>query len=216
MGKLNRRFKKNGGNGRRTDHIQVDKESGLPIRQRLFLDYFFEEFNAKKAAIRAGYSKRSAEVIGFKLLRKKEVLAFGLKKLDDLQSKSNITQEGVFGEISKIGLSNIKDFVIWDRNGIRIKDSHELTRGQASCISEVKHTVTQNGGTISFKLYDKLKALELAGKYFKMFTEKVDVDVNVRGGVLVVPGTAKSTEAWIEQRAESQRLLNANNPIEPA
>jgi phage terminase small subunit len=45
----------------------------LSYKQKAFVQEFVLDFNATRAAIRAGYSERSAEVTGFRLLRNAKV-----------------------------------------------------------------------------------------------------------------------------------------------
>lgn len=48
---------------------------GLSHKQKAFVQEFILDFNATQAAIRAGYSERSAEVTGFRLLRNDKIVA---------------------------------------------------------------------------------------------------------------------------------------------
>uniref|UniRef100_UPI00298C4AC2 terminase small subunit n=1 Tax=Enterobacter hormaechei TaxID=158836 RepID=UPI00298C4AC2 len=48
-------------------------DDGLTAQQRLFVAEYLKDGNATQAAIRAGYSKKSAEQIGYQLLQKTSV-----------------------------------------------------------------------------------------------------------------------------------------------
>nr|DAY62032.1 MAG TPA: Terminase small subunit [Caudoviricetes sp.] len=48
-------------------------DDGLTGQQRLFIAEYLKDSNATQAAIRAGYSKKSAEQIGYQLLQKTSV-----------------------------------------------------------------------------------------------------------------------------------------------
>lgn len=129
------------------------------------------DLNAKRAAIRAGYSERSAEVTACRMLRTPKIKAAIDKALEKRCAKIEITGDRVLQEIAKIGFSNLTDFMQWGPGGVKLKSSDELTVEQAACVSEVVETTTESGGSIRFKLHDKLSALEKLGKHLKLFTD---------------------------------------------
>ena len=51
-----------------SDFEYVD-DDGLTDKQRLFCNYYMQSFNATQAAIKAGYSEKSAYQIGYQLLK---------------------------------------------------------------------------------------------------------------------------------------------------
>ena len=57
--------------------------------------------------------------------------------------------------------------------------SNEMSEDAARCVSEVSETVTKDGGSIRFKLHDKTKALDLLGRHFGMFKDKLEVSGSV-------------------------------------
>ena len=114
-----------------------------------------------------------------------------LKELQDevkdaIKAKNIITVEEILTEYAKIAKADIKDFlnfgmkdvIIEGADGsrmkiptqiIEVKDSDEV---DGTMISEVS---ISKDGTFKFKLHDKLKALEMAGKHQGMFVEKHEV-----------------------------------------
>ena len=53
---------------------------------------------------------------------------------------------------------------------------HKLPREVTACISEVTETMGKNGQkSWRYKLYDKVKNLELLGRYHQMFVDKIEV-----------------------------------------
>lgn len=55
-----------------TRKIDQSRTKGRVMREKFAIEYL-DDFNATKAAIRAGYSKRSAAKIGYELLRREDV-----------------------------------------------------------------------------------------------------------------------------------------------
>ncbi|RJO61066.1 MAG: terminase small subunit [Dehalococcoidia bacterium] len=149
----------------------MSPKDGITPQQRLFVHEYLIDLNGKQAAIRAGYSGRSAEVTASRLLRKAKVQALIQKALEKRTTKLDITADKVLQEIAKLGFSNMKDFAEWSSGGIKLKDSTELTPEQMACVAELSETTTQFGGTVRFKLHDKLGALDRLGRHLKLFTD---------------------------------------------
>ena len=149
----------------------------LTPKQKLFVKEYLIDFNATKAAIRAGYSKKTAHSIGSENLTKPEILlclqnevSAKIEKIDDLS-------DSIIKELKKIAFSDIKDFLSFDENGVTFHDSDDV---DGTVISEVLSTETITGKgedankrvQLKMKLHDKIKALELLGRYKMLFTDK--------------------------------------------
>lgn len=165
-----------------------DKRGGdrrnLTVKQQNFAQEYLVDFNAGQAAIRAGYSKRSARVKGCELLKDPRIKAIVEKRLEELSERVKITQEQVVEELVKIAKADMSDFATWGPEGVQFKDSAELRPEDTAAVAEVSQTITEHGGTRRIRLHDKLKALELLGRYFSMFNDNVnlksDVKINVK------------------------------------
>lgn len=115
----------------------------LTDKQRKFVNEYLVDLNATQAAIRAGYSEKTAYSQGQRLLKNVEIQEHLQKRQADLQNDA-VTPEKVIEELAKIGFSKSTDFAI---NGAPIIDGAE------------------------HKTSSKLKALELIGKRFGMFDD---------------------------------------------
>jgi len=154
------------------------RKRGLNDKQRLFALEYLRDLNATQAAIRAGYSKKTAGVQGEALLKKPEIAALVAKGKAERAERTKITADRVLQELARVAFSNIKDFVTFDSDGIvRIKNSEDLTPEQAACIAEVTQVYTEKSSSFKFKLHDKLRALELVGKHVDVqaFKEKLEI-----------------------------------------
>ncbi len=154
----------------------------LNDKQKFFCKEYIIDLNATQAAIRAGYSKKTAGAIGFENLKKPEMQEYIQQLMDERSKRVEIDADSVLQEIGLIGFANARDFFEWSEEGVRLKPSSELTREQTSVISELQENVSDGGTSIKIKLYDKLSALEKLGKHLKLFTDKVQVD----GGISIV------------------------------
>lgn len=140
-------------------------------------EYLANGFNGKEAAISAGYSPNGAAQKADWLLRHKELKPILDQKLKAIQKKNEMSTEDVFRELVTIARANISDYSEWTEKGIRVKNSDELTPDQLKAISEIVEK--DKDGNIKIKLYDKLRALELLGKIYAMFTENKNITGNM-------------------------------------
>ena len=82
-------------------------------------------------------------------------------------------------ELARVAFSDPRKIFQWGPYGVTLLQSSDLTDDEAAAVGEVSQTTSENGGSIKAKLHDKLKALELLGKHLGMFTDKVQMDLNV-------------------------------------
>lgn len=162
------------------------KEKKLTGLQEIFCREYIKDFNAMRSAKAAGYSGDNHDVIGYQQLQKpiiqariKELLAPKLKSLD-------ISSQRILKELAKIAFSNMGDLAEWTDSGVDFKHSKNLTRSQKAAIKEVSQEMNEHGGKLSIKQHDKLKALELLGKYQSLFNERVDIKGEMSFAHLVV------------------------------
>jgi len=147
----------------------------LTAKQRRFCDEYLIDLNATQAAIRAGYSIDTANVIGSENLAKPYIQSRIQKQMDERAKRTSITQDKVIQELTKIAFSDICNYLKVENNQVEVFDTDIIEQEQLAAIAEIK----QNPSGISLKLHDKLKALELIGKHLGMFKDKVEVTGNV-------------------------------------
>lgn len=142
-------------------------------KQKLFVLEYLVDHNAKQAAIRAGYSPKTAEVQGSRLLRNAQVKKFLAGKEKKIEKKLEITAERVKLEIGRIALQSAKDF--YDEKGELIP-VHLLSDDAAAClagmdIEEITMDKVVVGYLRKIKRYDKNRALEMLAKHFKLYVD---------------------------------------------
>jgi phage terminase small subunit len=81
----------------------------LTAKQELFCEEYLVDVNATQAAIRAGYSEKTAYAIGAENLRKLELQKEIQKNMDKRSEKTEITQDYVLGGIKDVTEANKKD-----------------------------------------------------------------------------------------------------------
>ena len=156
----------------------------LTPKQMRFVDEWLIDFNGKQAAIRAGYSAKTAEVTAAKLLRNVKVQAEIARRQKDLQRRTEVTQDRVVKELARSAFANIADYVRVETQTctkddgtettyqiVMLSETEDLSADQRAALATVKQSV--NG--VEIKLHDKIKALELLGRHIGMFNDKLEV-----------------------------------------
>jgi len=144
-------------------------QTSLTANQTLFCTEYCLDFNATRAAIVAGYSVRSAAVIGRQNLIKPNIETTINTIKMDLAKASEMSALKIVQEHAKIAFSDAGQF---RSSWITMKDFNSLTPAQKACIQEIStKVVKQNIGSndepvivdveyIKLKLYDKQKSLD--------------------------------------------------------
>jgi phage terminase small subunit len=165
--------------------------SELTAKQALFVKEYLVDLNATRAAIAAGYSKRTAEAAGSRLLRNVKVRAEIDKQTADRKQRLSISADAVLQELARIAFANMMDYMTI-QDGDAYVDLSKVTREQAAAIQEITSETYIDGyegkgeekkpivvRRTKFKLGDKRASLELLGKHLKLFTDRTEtLDLN--------------------------------------
>lgn len=82
----------------------------LTEKQKRFVAEYLVDLNATQAAIRAGYSEKTAGSVGNENLKKPEIQEALQKAIKDRESRTEITQDKVLGELGKVAFSKAADY----------------------------------------------------------------------------------------------------------
>ena len=103
-----------------------------------------------------------------------------------------ITPKAVVEELAAIGFARATNFLCVSEGELTIRPTDTLSKADQAAIASVERT--SNG--IKLKFYDKMKALELLGKYLGMFegkTEEEEVHNNLLEAILQATGQEVDT-----------------------
>jgi len=150
----------------------------LSDKQQRFVDEYLIDLNATQAAIRAGYSVKTANEQGSQNLAKLSIQTAIAEKMAERSKRTGVNQDRVVLELAKIAFVKMTDIV--DNQG-RIKSS--ASDDDLSCIESMKYKESESdtGSMVEreVKISPKLKALELLGKHLGMWNDKVNINVAV-------------------------------------
>lgn len=124
----------------------------LNARQKAFCEHYVACGNATEAAIKAGYSKRTARKIGSENLTKMDIKAYVDELMQKLESERTASAKEVLEMLTSSMRGEIKEEVV-------------VVEGTDARIIEKQ-----------IGLKDRIKAAELLGKRYRLFTDKVEVE----------------------------------------
>ena len=169
------------------EEVSLVAVNPLTPKQDLFVMEYVVDLNGKQAAIRAGYSARTAEVQASRLLSHVKVQEAVQRAQESLLARVAVTQEDVIRELAQIAFSDMGSYAKWGPDGIDLKESDKLPEGATRVVAEVSQTVTKDGGSVKFRLHNKLEALEKLGKHLGLFIDRHEVSGTVKHVLEGVP-----------------------------
>ena len=145
-------------------------------KQKRFCDEYLTDLNATQAAIRAGYSKKTAYSIGEENLRKPEIKEYIEKRMAEKESQLIANQDEVMRYLTAVMRREKMESVVVTLN--TEKTSYVPDKNGTMRKKTVKQEIPQII-EIPAQLRDANKAAELLGKAYGIYTDKVDVDADM-------------------------------------
>ena len=148
-------------------------------KQKRFVEEYLIDLNATQAAIRAGFSVRTANEQGSRMLANVSISKAIASAMAERSRRTGVNQDRVVLELAKIAFVNASDVI--NTEDATVKEDADPDDTAAIQSVRVKIFPTKDGDGIEreVKLEPKLKALELLGKHLGMWNDKLDVNVNL-------------------------------------
>ena len=157
----------------------------LTPKQAAFVAEYLVDLNATQAAIRAGYSAKTAKEQGARLLTNVHIAESIQAAQQARAERTEITQDRVLQEYAKLAFLDPRRFYDADGNLIDIPN---LPADVAAAISGVDIAVEKAGSDESgnpvfaqvrkIKLADKKGALDSVARHLGMFNDKISQTIN--------------------------------------
>ena len=169
--------------------MALGNPGALTTKQARFIEEFLVDLNGTQAAIRAGYSAKTAEVQASRLLRYAKVQSAVSAGRKAQSVRAEITADAVIAELAKLGFANMADYMRALPSGDPYLDFSALSREQAAALQEVTVDAyveghgddTREVKRIKFKLADKRAALVDLGRHFGIFKpDQLELSGNVQ------------------------------------
>ncbi len=138
-------------------------ERKLSHKQQAFIAEYLKDKNATQAAIRAGYSAKTAAVIGGENLQKPYIAAAIQEASDKINQDAGLDATRLRQEIARLAFADPRGILHSDG---RTKMLHELDDDTAAAIASFE---IDKDGAIKYKFWDKNSAQERASKILGIF-----------------------------------------------
>lgn len=173
------------------DPPQEQQMPGLTPKQERFVQEYLIDLNATQAAIRCGYSEKTANREGTRLLSNAVIAEAIDAATKERAAKLDITAERVLKEIAAMAfydpislMVEIGDRDAENGNGVRVSDDGKLygLRGPTD-IRALPETVRRaiigwswdKAGNFTVKFADKSKALDQLARHLSLYNDKLEV-----------------------------------------
>jgi len=179
--------------------------SNLSPRRTRFVNEFMVDMCSAAAARRAGYSERTADRQGSRLLRLAEVQAALRGKVEELERATQLTTERIERELAAVAFADPRR--AFDAQG-RLLNLPDMPDDVARAVSSFDVTVLRDdegretGTTTRVRMVDKTQALRLACQRRGLLLERLQVEappavsITINGRVL-----SSSAEVAVEPLA---------------
>ena len=142
----------------------MEKTVKLTAKQQRFCDEYLVDLNATQAAIRAGYSKKTAQVIGAENLTKPIIKEYIGKRMAEKEDSLIAKQDEVLKYLTAVLRGeSVSEIVVVEGLGEGMSTARRFKKAPDE--------------------KERLKAAELLGKRYSLFTDKVeqavDMDLNI-------------------------------------
>ncbi len=130
----------------------------LTAKQKRFCDEYLIDLNATQAAIRSGYSPKTAEIIGFENLRKPGIAEYINKRMENKEKELIASQDEVLQYLTAVMRGESKaEIVVLEGDGNGCSSARRIDKAPDE--------------------KERLKAAELIGKRYSLFTDKSQIDI---------------------------------------
>lgn len=138
----------------------------MTAKQRRFCDEYLIDLNATQAAIRAGYSKKTAYSIGVENLKKPVIKRYLDERMEEKDKELIADQDEVLKYLTSVLRGNSRSSVV----------VVESTGDYCSEAREMKKAPDEKG---------RLKAAELLGKRYGLYTDRIEQDIDMELNISV-------------------------------
>lgn len=182
-----------------TKDKEAPQEAPTSPKQEAFIREYLIDLNATQAAIRAGYSPKTANEQASRLLANVNIQ----KRIDILKqeraARVEVNADDVLRELVKLAKSDIRK--VWNEDG-SLKNMSEWPEEIAGCVASVdveelfefegtgkNKKKVHIGYTKKVRFWDKTKCLDMLGRHLKMFGGEEN-----KGGAIIVVKNADLLE----------------------
>lgn len=156
-------------------------ENELNSKEVAFIDNYLQCLNKRQSAIAAGYAPGSAASTATGIFYRPRVQAEIKRRMLALEIDTQVKVAEIINRLHAIANFDIRNVAEWDKWGLtKYISSDKLDAETAMCIDGIdsesttiknRHGVLQEHKKIKIKTADRLKAIELLGRYYKLWAD---------------------------------------------
>ncbi len=144
----------------------------LTAKRMRFCDEYLIDLNATQAAIRAGYSKKTAQVISAELMADPRIKQFIADRMAEKESELIADQNEVLKYLTSVMRGDTQsEIVVVEGTGDGCSEARAMQKAPDE--------------------KERLKAAELLGKRYGLYTEKVETDIDMELNIVIDYGDAE-------------------------
>ena len=183
------------------------RKRSITNQQARFVEYYVQSLNATQAAIKAGYSAKTAHVLGYQLLQNPLVSA-AISQISEKQSQNiGLTTERLLQEAMRLAFFDIRKLVDGEGNPIPIQQLDDDTAAAIQGLELATEKSRDDDGNVTvvrkYKIADKNAAIERLFKHKGLFKADNDqsnpgnamaqmlAELSARGSRLPIKGSGK-------------------------
>jgi phage terminase small subunit len=186
----------------------------LTAKQSKFVSEYLICFNATRAAIAAGYSKKTARSMGSQLLTHINIQA----ELQRGFEAQGMQPAEILARLADQARGDIGDLI--DESTMTVNWRKALQEGKTHLVKKVKQTIIttddQQTEILELELYDAQRALVNLGRTYALFADKLQVETwqdraieDIRSGVIMY----EDLEREFDTELATQLFTRAGVPI---
>lgn len=147
-------------------------EMAMTVKQQRFCDEYLIDLNATQAAIRAGYSKKTAGHIAHEYLEKPAIKEYIAQRMAEKEAKLIAAQDEVLKYLTSVMRGESQSEVV-------VVEGTGMGESQARRVQKAPDEK------------EKLKAAELLGKRYGLYTDKLQQDIDMELNITIDYGDDK-------------------------
>lgn len=155
----------------------------LPEKRRRFAEEYPKDFNATRAAERAGFSVRTARQAGYECMQDPRVQALVQEKIAARSRRVGIQADRILEELALLCFSDVTWFELDKAGTLTIKP--DAPAGATRVLQMIDRATNR------FRVHDKIGAIEKAMRHLGMLTDRMRIpgtkaDVPIPAGATVI------------------------------
>ncbi len=142
-------------------------------KQKVFVDEYLVALNASEAARRAGYSSKSAHVMGCQLMKEPEIARAIREAMEARSLRTRVDADRIVLELARVAFSDLGRIADWGPEGVWLKPNNAMAESDRAAIAELRPLggeADQAGAVrIHIRLQNKQRALDSLARHFALY-----------------------------------------------